>query len=137
VQGNNKLKVGLQAKNRLLLRDAIKFYGQGLELRCSDATLNAALYNNRAHVHSLLGEKQNPWVPWVSNRSREAGASKHQECSITKCGSTGTRSKWRRGQVRCRALRPDAAACSWAAPAPCLPLSKGSRVKQKSMSCRT
>jgi hypothetical protein len=56
VQGNNKLKVGLKAKNKLLLRDAIKFYGQGLELHCSDATLNAALHNNRAHVHSLLGE---------------------------------------------------------------------------------
>eukprot|EP00877_Chromochloris_zofingiensis_P013621 jgi/Chrzof1/8512/Cz03g13240.t1 len=55
VQGNKKLEVGLKAKNKLLLRDAIDFYAKGLALKCSDVALNTALYNNRAHVHSLLG----------------------------------------------------------------------------------
>ena len=60
VHGNNKLKVGLQAKNKLLLREAISFYDQGLKLRCKDAEINAALCNNRAHVNSLLGEQDGP-----------------------------------------------------------------------------
>jgi hypothetical protein len=57
VQGNNKLKVGLKAKNKLLLREAISFYDQGLKLRCRDEQLNVALHNNKAHVNSLLGEQ--------------------------------------------------------------------------------
>jgi hypothetical protein len=56
VQGNNKLKVGLKAKNRLLLREAIDFYNKALALKCSDTALNVALHNNKAHVNSLLGE---------------------------------------------------------------------------------
>lgn len=55
VQGNNKLKVGLQAKNPVLLREAIDFYKKGLGVCCSDNALNVALYNNKAHVNSLLG----------------------------------------------------------------------------------
>jgi hypothetical protein len=58
VQGNNKLKVGLQAKNRLLLREAIEFYNKGLSVKCSDTTINVALFNNKAHVNSLLGERE-------------------------------------------------------------------------------
>ncbi|KAF8072387.1 ttc4 [Scenedesmus sp. PABB004] len=54
-QGNGKLRVGLKAKNRLLLREAIEFYDKGLALRCGDAAVNAALHNNRCHVNSLLG----------------------------------------------------------------------------------
>jgi hypothetical protein len=57
VQGNNKLKVGLKAKNRLLLREAIDFYNKALALKCSDTALNVALHNNKAHVNSLLGEE--------------------------------------------------------------------------------
>lgn len=56
VQGNNKLKVGLQAKNRLLLREAIEFYNKGIAVKCSDTAINVALINNKAHVNSLLGE---------------------------------------------------------------------------------
>lgn len=54
--GNNKLRVGLKAKNRLLLREAVDFYNKGLALKCSDNAINVALYNNKAHVNSLLGE---------------------------------------------------------------------------------
>lgn len=54
-QGNNKLRVGLKSKNRLLLREAVEAYTKGLALKCSDTQLNLALHNNRAHVHSLLG----------------------------------------------------------------------------------
>lgn len=54
-QGNNKLRIGLKSKNRLLLREAVEFYDKGLALRCGDAALNGALLNNRAHVNSLLG----------------------------------------------------------------------------------
>lgn len=56
VQGNNKLKVGLQAKNRLLQREAIEFYNKGIAVKCSDTAVNVALINNKAHVNSLLGE---------------------------------------------------------------------------------
>jgi hypothetical protein len=55
-QGNNKLRVGLKSKNRLLLREAADFYSKGLGVQCGDAVINTALYNNRAHVNSLLGE---------------------------------------------------------------------------------
>jgi len=55
-QGNNKLRVGLKAKNRLLLREAVDFYNKGLAVKCSDNAINVALYNNKAHVNSLLGE---------------------------------------------------------------------------------
>lgn len=58
-QGNNKLKVGLQAKKKLMLREAIKFYGEGLKLQCSDNSLNSVLLSNRAHVESLLGNSRN------------------------------------------------------------------------------
>eukprot|EP00878_Enallax_costatus_P030282 GHUV01032957.1.p1 GENE.GHUV01032957.1~~GHUV01032957.1.p1 ORF type:complete len:285 (+),score=43.68 GHUV01032957.1:425-1279(+) len=54
-QGNNKLRVGLKAKNRLLLREAVDFYSKGLALKCKNKELNLALLNNRAHVNSLLG----------------------------------------------------------------------------------
>jgi hypothetical protein len=56
INGNKKLKVGLQVKNKVLLRDAIDFYTQGLGEKCSDNALNAVLHCNRAHVQSLLGE---------------------------------------------------------------------------------
>eukprot|EP00882_Tetradesmus_deserticola_P022029 GHRQ01023907.1.p2 GENE.GHRQ01023907.1~~GHRQ01023907.1.p2 ORF type:complete len:129 (+),score=48.80 GHRQ01023907.1:337-723(+) len=36
MQGNNKLRVGLKSKNRLLLREAVDMYGKGLGLQCSD-----------------------------------------------------------------------------------------------------
>jgi hypothetical protein len=58
VQGNNKLKVGLQAKNKQLLRDAVEFYTKGLAERCGDGKLDAVLLCNRAHVESLLGACQ-------------------------------------------------------------------------------
>lgn len=35
-QGNNKLRVGLKSKNRLLLREAVEAYTKGLALKCSD-----------------------------------------------------------------------------------------------------
>ncbi|KAF6259158.1 hypothetical protein COO60DRAFT_1622080 [Scenedesmus sp. NREL 46B-D3] len=54
-QGNNKLRIGLKSKNRLLLREAVDMYDKGLGLKCSDTQVNLALYNNRAHVNSLLG----------------------------------------------------------------------------------
>jgi tetratricopeptide (TPR) repeat protein len=54
-QGNNKVKVGLQAKNRHLLRDAVDFYGKGIAVRSTDPLINAALLSNRAHVQILLG----------------------------------------------------------------------------------
>eukprot|EP00879_Flechtneria_rotunda_P026899 GHRR01028743.1.p1 GENE.GHRR01028743.1~~GHRR01028743.1.p1 ORF type:complete len:282 (+),score=86.70 GHRR01028743.1:112-957(+) len=54
-QGNNKLRIGLKAKNRLLLREAVDCYDKGLALKCTDSQINLALYNNRAHVDSLLG----------------------------------------------------------------------------------
>jgi hypothetical protein len=54
-QGNNKLRIGLKSKNRLLLREAADFYTKGLGVQCGDARVNTALYNNRAHVNSLLG----------------------------------------------------------------------------------
>jgi hypothetical protein len=47
--------MGLKAKNRLLLREAIALYGRGLELQCGSSAVDAALRNNRAHVHALLG----------------------------------------------------------------------------------
>jgi hypothetical protein len=55
-QGNKKLEVGIKAKNRFLLREAIGLYGQGLALGSSESEVNVALLNNRAHVHSMLGE---------------------------------------------------------------------------------
>ncbi|GBF91215.1 hypothetical protein Rsub_04884 [Raphidocelis subcapitata] len=58
-QGNKKLEVGLKAKNRFLLREAVGLYTKGLELQSSEAGVNLALYNNRAHVHSLLGNWRN------------------------------------------------------------------------------
>lgn len=57
-QGNKKLEIGITAKNPMLLRDAIGLYGQGLAMRSSDAAVVAALHNNRAHVHSMLGESE-------------------------------------------------------------------------------
>ena len=54
-QGNKKLEIGIKARNKMLLRDAVKFYGDGLELNSSEREVNVALFNNRAHVHSLLG----------------------------------------------------------------------------------
>eukprot|EP00775_Hariotina_reticulata_P012859 gene12859-12986_t len=54
-QGNNKLRIGLKANNKLLLREAVGFYDKGLALTCHDAHVNLALHNNRAHVNSLLG----------------------------------------------------------------------------------
>ncbi|KIY95318.1 Tetratricopeptide repeat protein 4 [Monoraphidium neglectum] len=54
-QGNKKLEVGIKAKNRFLLREAIGLYGQGLALGSSESEVNVALLNNRAHVHSMLG----------------------------------------------------------------------------------
>ncbi|KAI8468871.1 MAG: hypothetical protein J3K34DRAFT_454284 [Monoraphidium minutum] len=54
-QGNKKLEVGIKAKNRFLLRDAIEMYTKGLALNSSEAGVVAALHNNRAHVHSMLG----------------------------------------------------------------------------------
>ena len=56
VQGNNKLKVGLQAENKHVLREAIEFYVKGLALKCSDDRLNSILLSNKAHVESLIGE---------------------------------------------------------------------------------
>ncbi len=65
VNGNNKLKIGLQAKNKHVLREAVEFYDKGLAEKCSDKKLNAVLHCNRAHVHSLLGERASrtcePW----------------------------------------------------------------------------
>ena len=55
VQGNNKLKVGIQADNKHVLREAIDFYSKGLALKCSDVRLNSILLSNRAHVESLRG----------------------------------------------------------------------------------
>ena len=58
IQGNNKLKIGLQAEaNKHVLREAIDFYSKGLELKCSDTKLNSILLSNRAHVDSLIGER--------------------------------------------------------------------------------
>jgi hypothetical protein len=54
-QGNKKLEIGIKAKNRFLLREAVDLYAKGLELGSSEAAVNLALLNNRAHVHSLLG----------------------------------------------------------------------------------
>lgn len=54
--GNKKLIVGLKAKNKLLLREAVGFYSQGISEKCSDNKLNSILYSNRAHVETLLGE---------------------------------------------------------------------------------
>ena len=54
-----KLKVGLQSKSKLMLREAIKFYGEGLKLQCQDNSLNSVLFGNRAHVESLLGNWRN------------------------------------------------------------------------------
>jgi hypothetical protein len=41
-QGNNKLRIGLKSKNRLLLREAVEFYDKGLGLKCSDVQVNHA-----------------------------------------------------------------------------------------------
>ena len=57
IQGNNKLKIGLQADNKHVLREAIDFYSKGLDLKCSDTKLNSILLSNRAHVSSLIGER--------------------------------------------------------------------------------
>lgn len=58
-QGNKKLEIGIKAKNRMLLRDAIGLYNQGLEVQGGEVEVNVALYNNRAHVHSMLGNWRN------------------------------------------------------------------------------
>ena len=58
-QGNKKLQVGLQSKSKLMLREAIKFYGEGLKLQAKDEALNSVLLSNRAHVESLLGNWRN------------------------------------------------------------------------------
>jgi len=55
VQGNDKVKLGLAAKNRHVLREAVDLYGKGAALRCGDADVNGALLSNRAHVQLLLG----------------------------------------------------------------------------------
>jgi len=63
-QGNKKLEVGIKAKNRFLLRDAIELYGKGLELKSSEQEVNVALLNNRSHVQALLGARSSGgrWV---------------------------------------------------------------------------
>eukprot|EP00798_Chlamydomonas_sp_ICE-L_P019966 gene19966-26676_t len=53
-QGNNKLKQGLKVDNKVLLREAITFYGKGIALRCSDMKINSQLFSNRSHVQGLL-----------------------------------------------------------------------------------
>ncbi|KAL6779418.1 CNS1 [Auxenochlorella protothecoides x Auxenochlorella symbiontica] len=58
-QGNRALKTGLQQKKKFYLRQAIEQYTLGLELQCSNATLVAQLYGNRAHVSLLLGNYRN------------------------------------------------------------------------------
>ncbi|KAJ9516376.1 hypothetical protein QJQ45_011032 [Haematococcus lacustris] len=55
VNGNKKLQVGLKAKNKILLREAVEFYSKGLAEGCGNAKLNSVLLSNRSHVESLLG----------------------------------------------------------------------------------
>jgi hypothetical protein len=54
--GNSKLKVGVKANNKELVRVAADLYTKGLLEGCSDHKLNAVLLCNRAHAESLLGE---------------------------------------------------------------------------------
>jgi hypothetical protein len=42
-QGNNKLRVGLKSKNRMLLREAVEAYSKGLALKCSDVQVGLLL----------------------------------------------------------------------------------------------
>ncbi len=57
VNGNQKLEIGLKAKNKALLREAVDLYTQGVNERSGNAQLDAVLLSNRAHVHSLLGAR--------------------------------------------------------------------------------
>lgn len=74
INGNNKLKAALSDKadplaRRNLLRDAIKYYTDGLtvlalgtkpdSVRPEETQLGSQLLSNRAHVESLLGG----WAP--------------------------------------------------------------------------
>jgi hypothetical protein len=86
-QGNNKLKIGLKAKNKILLREAVDFYTKGLELKCQDTGLNSVLLSNRAHVELLLGNWRKALQD--SHDAREADPSNvkvhefHQQLSKT------------------------------------------------------
>lgn len=57
--GNRALKTGLQHRKKFYLREAVDQYNKGLDLACSDASLNSVLYANRAHVQLLLGNFRN------------------------------------------------------------------------------
>lgn len=54
-QGNKKLAVAKDSKNKLYYREAVAFYTKGLAEECADAKLNAVLYSNRAQVQLTLG----------------------------------------------------------------------------------
>lgn len=55
IQGNDALKLGNKLKKKFYMREAIKCYTKGLEHQCKDNVLNAVLYSNRSHVHTILG----------------------------------------------------------------------------------
>ena len=64
--------MGLQADNKHVLREAIEFYGKGLELKCSDSKLNSILHSNRAHVDALIGAEEVWGSSWVAAQKCEA-----------------------------------------------------------------
>lgn len=95
--------IAMQAKNRLLIREAIEFYDQGLALACGDAQVDAALHNNSAHVHLLLG------TGWHAGR----GA-----CGVWRGGigpwlPCGGLCAWQQGQQWCIPAPPDPSAHCW------------------------
>lgn len=48
----------MQLRKKFYLREALGLYTRGLDLRCCDAALAAALFSNRAQAHLLLGNNR-------------------------------------------------------------------------------
>jgi hypothetical protein len=96
-QGNNKLRIGLKSKNRLLLREAVEFYDKGLGLKCSDvqvthatAAAAAAQYGKLLNTHHAAQKLLNTYHAAAAATAAVRPAAELPPCSSRcSCSKTG------------------------------------------------